>query len=240
MSINVQNTADIKGNKLNVLIYGPSGAGKTRFSGTCSPRFKPLILSAESGLLSLKQTGQTFDYVKIDKWEQVEEVRLELRHGKSKYDTVIIDSVTEIQQVCMDRILREERIEKARIQDWGTLNQRMAATIRDFRDMDHNLIVTALSDTQNDEETGSSRILPMVQGKLREQLAGYFDLVVYLNVRAVRDEKTGQVSYDRKLLTQGTTKLIAKDRSGLLSPQENPDFCAIYDKVFQSKKEVIK
>jgi phage nucleotide-binding protein len=236
----IQKTSQLKNPKLNLLVYGKPGAGKTRFSGTCAPRFKPLILSAESGLLSLKALKDAngkpidFDFLQIEKFEQLSEVYNSLKFGKLDYDTVVMDSITEIQQVCMDKILREEKIEKARIQDWGTLNLRMVNLIRAFRDLDKNLIVTALSDTITDEETGTNTMAPLVQGKLKETLAGYFDEVFYAFSKEGKNPE-GKVEVKHYLQTRNTQKAIAKDRSGQLPAIVAPDFCAIYDLIHKGE-----
>ena len=48
--------------KIKALVYGRSGSGKTMFGGTAP---KPLILSAENGLLSLATSGLQVDTVEI-------------------------------------------------------------------------------------------------------------------------------------------------------------------------------
>jgi phage nucleotide-binding protein len=232
--LKIEKTSSIANRRLKVLVYGPPGAGKTRFAGTAIKNFKPIILSAEAGLLSLQGMGD-FDFVQVSRWETVEEIRNELRYGKLPYDTVILDSLTEIQQICMDGILREEKRDKAQIQDWGSLGLRMAQTIRDLRDLDCNLIVTALSETDKDEETSEQRTLPMLQGRIRENVAQYFDEVFYLRSKLIKDAASGEVTTERKLITGGTNKITAKDRSGRLAMYEAPDFCAIYEKVFSTK-----
>lgn len=241
--MNIQETGSTNNKRLNLLVHARPGAGKTRFSGTAfkTGRFKPLILSAESGLLCLeklrKEPGyehvreKGFPFVKIEKFEDIDEVRKFIRFGKHAYDTVILDSLTEIQQVCMDKILREERIEKARIQDWGTLNQRMVSMIRDFRDMEINLIVTALTDTITDEETGGLMFSPLVQGKLRDTLAGYFDEVFMMQNKEVKGED-GKPTVKHFMQTQGTHKVLAKDRSGKLPIYIAPDFITVYDQIY--------
>jgi hypothetical protein len=195
-------------------------------------------LSAEGGLLSLKalrdEEGKpyNFDYVEVDKFEVIDNARQQLRFGRHDYDTVIIDSITEIQQICMDKILRDEKREKALIQDWGTLAQRMVTAIRDFRDMNLNLIVTALSGSEKDEDTGGIRTIPLVQGKLKDSLSGYFDEVFYLDARSTKD-KDGKEITKRALRTQGNQQVVAKDRSGRLPLYVEPDFCKLYAAIFE-------
>lgn len=237
----IERTSALEKPKLNMLVYGPPGSGKTRFTGTTKPRFNPIILSAESGLLSLSALKDAngkpydFDFVKIENFDQLTEARQELRYGKHSYDTVIMDSITEIQQVCMDKILHDEKREKPEIRDWGTLSMRMISLIRDFREMNLNFIVTALSESRINEDTGISVAAPMVQGSLREKLAGYFDEVFYLHAKEDKD-KDGNPIIKRAFQTQGSNKVQAKDRSGKLPLFAPPDFCKIYDRIFAAEE----
>lgn len=245
MTFKIESTDTIDYRFLKVLVYGFPGSGKTRFAGTAGKRFKPLILSAESGLLVLNQIKDAdgkpikFDFVKIEKFEDIEFARQFLRFKDHKYDTVIIDSLTEIQQVCMDKILREEKREKAQMQDWGTLNNRMVAMIRDFRDMNLNFIVTALCDSIEDQETGTARLGPLLQGKLKETVDGYFDEVFYLTGKEAKSPD-GKTDIKRYLVTQGSNRFRAKDRSGMLPLAVEPDFCKIHDAIFAKTKNEAK
>jgi phage nucleotide-binding protein len=230
MALKIQKTSDAVNKYINLLVYGDAGTGKTSFAGTSIKRFKPLILSAESGLLSLNKLGK-FDFIQVTRYEEIDEARQFLRYSKHDYDTVILDSLTEIQSVCEDKIMRDEKIEKLRIQDFGTLGQRMTTMIRDLRDMNMNLIATALADTRDDQESGVSKTGPLMKGKVKDLLPAYFDEVFYLSVKTGKDAQGKPVS-KRLLQTQGTDRVIAKDRSGLLPAYVEPDFCTVYDLIF--------
>lgn len=241
MALQVKKLSDVKVPKLNVLIYGPPGHGKTYFTGTAIKATKLLILSAESGLLSLRKLTQDLaaktgkpvdiDYIEVKKFGDIEAAFEELRFkNEGKYDAVAMDSLTEIQKVCMDSILEESKQETARIQDWGTLNNRMVAMIRGFRDLDMHFIVTALASNEKDEESQSFVTRPLLQGKLQDTLAGYFDEVFYLHSKEVKDDK-GQLTTKRWLQTTGSGKVQAKDRSGVL-PRECPaDFAWVLKEI---------
>lgn len=243
----IENTADLVSKALSLVVYGPSGVGKTHFIGTAALRFTPIILSVERGLLSLQSKKDDkgaqlgIDFITVDDWRQVEEVRLEIKHGRLKspktgkpYDLVAIDSLTELQELCTNRILFENKATMMQRQDWGALYTRMANTIKDFRAMGVNMIITALETTKQDEESGIIT-RPSLQGQFQERLPGFVDEVFYLLSKNVVGAD-GKSMIVRKLVTQGTQKIVAKDRSGKLAQLEDPDFCAIYDKIY-SKKE---
>jgi hypothetical protein len=234
-----QNLSEIKQPKLNVLVYAPPGHGKTRFSGTVAKVANPLILSAESGLLSLRKLSREinhdFRFKAITKFTDIEDAYKYLAFKNTeKFDAVVMDSVTEIQKVCMEAILAEEKRDRAQMQDWGTLNQRMVAMIRGFRDLDLHFLATALDDWTKDEETGQMIHMPALQGQLQKTIAGYFDEVFYLHAASTKD-KDGKEVTKRWLQTAGNARYIAKDRSGMLPEAAAADFAWIYERILGDK-----
>lgn len=231
MSFTVQQTGADQG-FLKILSYGEPGAGKTRFIGSAEPKFKTLILSAEAGLLSLKD--KKIDFVNINTWTDLIDIKEKLKTQKHQYNCVAIDSLTEVQRKCMIHILGGAD-KKPQIQDWGTLGDRMMNMITDFRDMPINVIMTALVDQAKDESTGEFRNLPLLQGSLQQKIAGYFDEVFFAYSKQAKLE-SGEVKYVYKVLTRNTGKHVAKDRSGKLADIEDPDFCQVHEKIFGSNK----
>ena len=242
--MNIETTSEDQKQFLKILVHGDSGAGKTTLGGSAHRRFKPLFLSAESGLLSLRkfkdENGKPikFDFVRIDSFEDIKEAYRGIKNNPAlaKYDTIVIDSLTELQKICMDHILAEEKKDTPTIKDWGSLLARMTGIIRAFRDLDRNLIVTCLSERYEDPENGTNRISPMLQGKIKDGLPQYFDEVFYLFTQQKQSEDKKTIVVTRKLQTVGTDRVVAKDRSGMLAPLEEPDFCSIYDKIFGPQK----
>lgn len=242
MDLNIQSTADQNFNKLNVMIYGLPGAGKTRFMGSAARGFKTIIASAESGLLSLRgmkdENGRPVkaDFVEIKKWEDLEQLNRYLMAGTHDYECFGIDSGTEIQQVCMDHILAQEGRDKPQLQDWGTLNNKMVRMIRYFRDNSKmNMIMTALAENLT-EPDGSTKYHPMFQGRLQKAIAGYFDEVVYAYVHKL-NPGTPEEENKHVIVCQSSDKLVTKDRSGLLPKVLPNDFCEIYSRIYHQKEQ---
>jgi len=233
---------DIKNPHINTLLYAPPGHGKTRMLGTMAKVCKPLVLSAESGLLSLKKLGRelkhNFDYFTISKFSDLETAYKYLAFdNKLAFTGVGMDSITEIQKVCMEAILEAEKRDKAMIQDWGTLNQKMVNLIRAFRDLPMHFTATCLADRDKDEETGQVVTMPFVQGSLQKTIDGYFDEVLYLHAKEVKTPD-GKTEIKRWVQTSGTNNIRAKDRSGMLDREEPADFKLIYEKIAGPKPKV--
>ena len=162
-----------------VVLYGPPGSGKTTAATTWP---KPLVLSAESGLLSVRD--KDIDVWTIDKWEDLEESFAYLKHEKHDYLSVVIDSLTEVQKKLNEYIVRAFPTVKRGYtdlvseSDWGANIDKMRKLCRAFRDLPMNVVFIALS--QDVEVDGENVTRPALNGKtLPDELCGWCDAVVY-------------------------------------------------------------
>ena len=120
MAISILNTDNVATHGTNIMCYAPAGYGKTWLIQTLK-EFNPLILSAESGLLSIKGSG--LDYVFISSVEDLAEAyKFLMSEDGKKYKAVALDSVSEIAEVCL-------AAEKAKSKD-----ARLAYMIQVFED----------------------------------------------------------------------------------------------------------
>ena len=86
MSIKLKSTKDVAAQGNNFLIYGQAGAGKTTLAKTLP---KCLIISAESGLLSLKDSDVS--YVEITSMTDLHEAYTFVKD--SEFESVMIESI---------------------------------------------------------------------------------------------------------------------------------------------------
>lgn len=233
----IQNTSNLSEHHSKILVYGPSGVGKTSLGGTMALREKTIILSAESGLLSLrnlrdeKGNPPSIDFVQIHNFADMEAAYHHLKNVSHGYGGVVIDSLTEIQKVCKDAIMEQTKKDAMQIADWGVLAHKIERMVRAFRDLPMHVLVTALDDAETDKATGEVRVWPALQGSVQKQLPAYFDIVLYAFTR-----ETGEPDQRRTVhavLTQNSGKYVAKDRSGRLPKViDDPSFGKIYDIIF--------
>jgi hypothetical protein len=195
--------------KVKAVVYGPSGVGKTTFGSTCP---KPIFASAESGLLSIASSRP--DYVAVKRIEDLKELLAHLQKPGHGYESVVIDSITEISEIIKADI--EKRTGKSmQIQDYGTLGKSIRQILRGFRDLPMHVLFIALEKAEKDEER-IIRYVPDLNGKSATDIAQFMDIVGYLTM----DPQT----LARKVLTQSSPKLLTKDRTGVLKDDVTPDF----------------
>lgn len=222
---------------IKMLVYGDPGVGKTVFS--CSGD-KTIFVDVEGGSLSVQSRIKSKKVVKkkLETFDEIEDfIRTLYENGGGKADTLVIDSVTELQKKLMDYIV-ESHPEVKRpygdgltVGDWGYNTERMRRFIRMARDLDMNVILTALAMDEKNEVTGAVKTMPKMSSKLAADVCGYVDIVGYLYVDNVETENG--VEPMRRMLVQPVGAYYAKDRSGMLGTViDNPTFPEVYDMIF--------
>ena len=220
MAINLQNTGSTRAGNVKVLVYGQAGAGKTSLIPTMP---NPVILSAEAGLLSIRDSNLPF--IEIDGMDTLREAYKWLTGSDEAkaFDSVALDSISEIAEVCL---AHEKAIAKDPRQAYGEMQAAMSEAIRLFRDLPMHVMFTAKLDKSQDE-TGRLLYSPSMPGsKTGQALPYFFDLVL-----AMRIEKDSDGNIQRALMCQSDGLWQAKDRSGKLDAWEAPDLGAIIEKI---------
>lgn len=215
---------------IKVLVYGRAGAGKTRLIETC-PR--PIVFSAESGILSLRHTSipvavisNIKDLLDAYEWAQ-------MSAEAKEYDTICLDSVSEIAEALLSA---ERRKSKDPRQAYGEMQDQVASQIRAFRDIaGKHVYFSAKFEQRNGDQNQNGGALcgPSMPGsKTSQGMAYYFDEVFMLGLGTVPNTAPPQTF--RYLRTQPDFMYEAKDRSGVLSEMEEPHLGKIFDKILSS------
>lgn len=223
---------------VNLLVYGEPGAGKTVLAGSADdvPELrKVLVIDVEGGTYSLKNTYPDVETVRVQTWKELQDVYNELHRGDHDFQTVVLDSLTEIQKFSMYNIMAD--LIKAKpdmdpdipgMREWGKNIEQIRRFVRGFRDLPMNTIFTALAKSDKNPRTGITTKKPYLSGKLADEVAGFLDVVVYL----YQKEHDGEQK--RLLLTGATEEVVAKDRSGKLPLViESPTMKELYTLISQ-------
>lgn len=221
MAIKLRSTKDYGAESINLLVYGEAGVGKTVL---CSTAPNPVIISAEGGLLSLQD--HDIPAFEIQTREDCNEIYEWLKKSDEakKYETVCIDSISEIAEVLLAD--EKKRSRDAR-QAYGVMNDEMAILIRGFRDLPKNVYFSAKLKKLTDDNSGFTTYIPSVPGNnILQSLPYFFDGVFPLKYGKLEDG-----SVFRYLQTAGDLQWIAKDRSGKLDKMCEPNITAIFNAI---------
>lgn len=213
---------------INLLVYGPPGAGKTHLCGTAEELGPTLFLDVEGGVTTIRH--RNIDVVPIRSMKEIEDtynrIFKTIKDGKIYYSVICIDSLTELADLDMRTIMKQAYnknpetvdIDVASPREWGKTRNHIRTIVRAFRDLPCHVIYTA-SLGEKTEEKAPTQFYPGFSGKLRTEVPGFMDIVGYL----WPDIELGGDTVTRKLQVTGTRRVVAKDRTNALGGiVENP------------------
>jgi hypothetical protein len=204
---------------IKMLVYGIAGIGKTTLAAT-APR--PIILSAEAGLLSLRQHDIPAIELKSVQDLTAAHAYLSGPNG-ADYDTIILDSISEIAEVVLSNAKAQLRDPRAA---YGELSEKVTMLIRAFRDMPGKNVVF-IAKLVNKEIDSVMQAMPAMPGQsLTQGLSYFFD-----EVAVMRIGKTENGATYRYLQFQPDYTHVAKDRSGALSAIEEPHLGKLFARI---------
>lgn len=234
---------------INAVIYGPSKSGKSTLGDTTpAPR---VVLDAEMGSRFTPSKKIEWDpnrYAPPEPdgtWETAIVTVRDYRTVKSAYDwlnsgnhpfrSVVLDSISEIQQRAVDDIAGADIM---KTQDWGTLLRTVSETVRTFRDLTTHpsnpldaVIFIAMARKYENEGWR-----PYVQGQLATTLPYYVDLCAWL--QQVRMDDGSSV---RRLFIGDTPGYLTGERVGgrLGAYMDNPTVTGMLDAIRGNETDVL-
>lgn len=214
------------------LVYGSSGIGKTKLSATAP---KPLIISAEQGLLSLRE--EKIPVMLIENHLDLEEAfDFITTSPKAKgFQTIVLDSISDIAESVLAYFKKNPVEGNTHPQAaYGSMADVLMPLIKKFRDIpDKHVYFIAKAKRMEDQYTGITSWMPSMPGQqLGPGLPYLFDFV--LPMRAGETDKGTKYRY---LQTSADVQWLAKDRSGKLSAIEKPDLTRLFSKALSLPKE---
>jgi len=183
----------------------------------------PVIISAESGLLAL--CGTDIPYIEVKTYDDLQEAYAWITSEEgSKYDSIAIDSISEIGEVVLSH---ERKVNKDGRAAYGELAIKMLELMRAFRDLSGKHVMFIAKAEKATDESGRVFYQPAMPGnKLSHQIPYLVDEVL-----ALRAEKDSEGNVIRMLMCHTDGLWQAKDRSGKLDAWEEPDLGQIISKI---------
>jgi hypothetical protein len=223
MPVYLQSTSGVAQQGIKILLYGRSGVGKTRLSASAPA---PVIFSAESGLLSLRQNN--LPYSQINSYQDLVDAYYWSVQSQEaqQFGTVVLDSISEIAEVILKDARKNHKDPR---KAYGDVLDQTINMVRLFRDIPYkNVVIIAKEEWQKDEQTGIMQYGPMFPGsKLGPQMPYFFDEVFRYIVGTDPTTKQEWAA----LQTRADMQSVAKDRSGVLQPYELPDLGSIINRI---------
>ena len=214
-------TKDYAANGIKMLVHGQAGIGKTCL---CASLPRPIIISVESGLLSLAPLDlPAIEVASLDDLEEAFRWATESEESKN-FDSICLDSISEIAEIVLSN---EKGKEKDPRKAYGNMQDMMMDLVRSFRDIPGKNIYMSAKQERIQDDSGRILYGPSMPGqKLAQQLPYLFDEIFCYQI--VKDQNGVP---QRVLLTQPDGISQAKDRSGKLDMWEAPDLGAIVNKI---------
>lgn len=208
--------------KRNWLIYADSGTGKTVLAGTAP---KALFLTVEAaGTESAKALGSAADEWVVSDWKTLQEAYNWLKQeGVHEYEWVLVDSVSEMEELCWKDHLQEAHeansnrsLYQPAIQDYQIISNKIKRLVDSFNRLPINVLYTAQTmrleienEETDDDTTLLSPLLGTRNGVLSQKVCAMVTLVGLLRVQTPKDK---EVEPYRRLWLQGSRRYTAKDR----------------------------
>lgn len=254
-------------NLLNLLFYGPPKRGKT-VTAHGLPRTRTLdfdngllslVWAINNGVIEKRLEDIVYRTIlppsdpkrgkmlldvatdQVDDWIKEEDIPDDEwdRPYEKEWDTLIIDSATQLTEAAIMKGLREgytlnlskswERytgdLRPMGVQDWGHASQLFVKFIEQMKSLGKNVVLIAHEYHVTDAEGTITAITPNVIGQLRQKLAGMFDEVWYMDVKGSRSKP------EYFIQTTPDTLRNLGSRLSVLDPVEPADFIAIRAKI---------
>jgi len=191
-------------------VYGDVGVGKSTFV-SYAPEL--LLIDVENGRSSIMKTDNSPKIFEPDGASDLSEIYLYLKDNQDKFDSVAIDTFTEVEKMFIEDVIRKQANrdpskdkDLATQADYKKASQRMRKMARMFRSLDLYTFFVC-HEREDKDDTGVVRKGPAVMPSVMKDLNAFTDFIFYLSV----DEDS-----NRKITTQPTKRIRAKHRIGEL------------------------
>lgn len=215
-----------KSHKIKCLIYGSSWTWKTTFGGSAE---NVIFASSEDGLLSI--ADRKIPFAKIETLEQLQQLRDFLKNEEHSFETLVIDSITDINERIKKSI--EVRTGKAmELKMWWELSDKIKGILFDIKNIDMNIIIIAQEKYEKDEDK-IEKVIPSLNGKLATEICYFMDIVWYIFI---------DKEWNRKLITSPSEKYLSKDRTKRIWNDTEMDFkkwISLVSEIHNEEEEIL-
>lgn len=189
---------------LRMLIFGPSGFGKTWFYSLAAfvPEFLPMeIADFDNGTITLKSSleglsPEAWDKIEINSYrnpanpgqahrdltDRIREINRKITLQENAPEMFVLDSLSFMGKDVLDGVASDDHQPYAKRDHYGPQMQHVEKTMQALTSLKCHVVVIGHEDVEKDELSGSKFRSIDVTGKLVNRLPRYFNEVYYLNV----------------------------------------------------------
>lgn len=233
--MNFKTTKEANNKRLEVLVYGASGVGKTNLVSTIDDEpSKVLIIDFDNGTFGLR--GKDYCLFQPKSIAETLNLLMELKKD-NPFRWVVLDALSEMSSSFLNELKNKHRDTRQSYMEMGDLVKQVIALVRS---LDCNKYFISHAD-QVQDDAGVLLYSPALEGNaLKQKLPQYFDIVACLRIFKKDD---GEVVRALQCKPDADPRYITKDRSGSLEGYEKPSIKGLWDKIypeFTSNKAKIK
>ena len=235
-----------QGKSLSTLVHGEAKAGKSTFAAS-SP--KPLLyIDIEGGTRFLPITPVVWDPTRdappaLDgtwdtavvygrNWDSVMKAYQWLASGKHPFVSVVVDSISELQQKLIENVAGREQPDQRK---WGEVLRTFTGMLRDFRDLTMHPIrpLSTVTHVAMTRLGNDGKRHPWLQGQSAVVVPYLYDVVAAMTAFPYTPEN-GQTFMVRRLLISPNDQYETGERVGGRLPgyMDNPSVPAMLESIY--------
>lgn len=227
------------------LIIGEFGSGKTHFANTFP---KPFFIDVDYGLATTKDsmTAKSAPGIRLFPGDPVYQTIMSLindakakRPPLDEYETIVLDGLTSLSRLLLYEItggnLDPKTGQKPGYDEYGSLKTRLSSIVTQLQSVPFHVVVTALTEIDKDEATGSYVGLINTVGSFGKDVGSMFDEVYYVEKRRGRKDEGADIvhefftEYHPRFPVKPRLKQAAKIPARIV----DPTFDSLYGNVYK-------
>lgn len=220
------------GRGIMLLLYGPSGAGKTSLLATLPPA-RTLVYDVDGGMSVLRSIGWDGRIVEAPKdLANLREFMAYVGTAKHQYSTVAIDTASFLERRMVFAFADQRKKELVDIKEYGDAAVKLRSYLVQLRDLTSRGINVVLIAHETSDIKGREGVLfPFLSAKLAIEVIGWCDLVGRLAV-----EPNGA----RTLAFGADPRTVTKSRYRCVQPVEGMDLVDLFTRIYGEQGREIK